>query len=91
MTFSNRANRIQGQPMAMSASKFDLGDKIRKKALSDANMLRNSRFALAIIQTLLANKGASAFKSIESVNLRYYRFSLLTWENQPLPKNENKK
>jgi len=54
--------------MLMSAGESDVGEKARKKAQGDVNITRNSQFALAIIQTLLANNGASAFQVIESVN-----------------------
>jgi len=53
-------------------SKGDENDESHKagmKALNDVNMPRNSQFALAIIQNLLASNGASAFQAIESVNL----------------------
>ena len=70
LTVLYHANRILGQPVFTHNTSFEgKGVKDTKKALNDVNIPQNSQFALAIIQTLLANKGASAFQSIEYVNL----------------------
>ena len=62
----NYANRILGQPLFLNDNEYDNKDiKDTKKALNDVNMQQNSQFALAIIQTLLASTGASAFQAIE--------------------------
>ena len=61
----------------MSNREYDFERNTIKKALNIVNMLRNSQFALAIIETLLA-RNASAFQTIESVNFQsiYYFYSL---------------
>ena len=68
-SFHQSINRILGQPVFVIEGEYSREiTKSVNKALNDANMTRNSQFALAIIQTLLANNGASAFQVIESVN-----------------------